>query len=148
MSDAYSRSITDMAKELGLAVVCKPYVQAEVESVPDALVIQVEEVPVSTVTALLSGENIHAKVRYIDKKTASLLVEEEYKPIKGYGDMIGIMTSSAMVKMMGNGPAANGRTASEAEQKAWAEKVSKFANEKSKKYSILTDEEKALLAQG
>ncbi len=149
MAEAYSRSISDMAKELGLNVVCKPYVQAEVEATPDALVIQVEEVATSTLTTVMSGENIHATVKYIDKKSAKLLVEEEYKPLKGYGNMIGIMTASAMIKMMGNGPAAtNGAAASEAEQKAWANKVSNFASEKSKKYPILTDEEKTLFAQG
>lgn len=49
----------------------------------------------------------------------------------------------------GNGPAAtNGTAAEESEQKAWAEKVTKFANETSKKYPVMTDEEKMLLAQG
>lgn len=149
MAEAYSRSITDMAKELGLNVICKPYNQSEVEATSDALVIQVAEVNTAGVTRVMSGENIHAAVKYIDKKSAKILAEEDYKPLQGYGNFIGIMTSSAMVKMMGNGPrTADGSAPSEADQKAWADKVTKFANETSNKYPILTDEEKEMFSQG
>ncbi len=149
MAKAYSRSINGMAKELGLPVICKPYGQAEVEAAPDALIIQITEVRPSTIGTVMSGENIHATVKYIDKKSARLLVEEEYNPLKGYDAMVGIMSSSAMVKMMGNGPAtADGSKPSEAEQKAWAEKVNKFVKEDSSKYPLLTPEERVLLAKG
>jgi hypothetical protein len=149
MAEAYSRTINDMAKELGLSVVCKPYSQAEVETVPDALIIQIQEVKLSTVGKVMSGENIHATAKYIDKKSAKILVEEEFNPLKSYDAMIGIMSSSAMVKMLGNGPTtADGSKPSETEQKAWGEKAKKFINEKSSKYPIITPEEKLILAKG
>ena len=145
MMDVYSRSINDMAKELGLAISCKPYSQAEVEAASDALIIQVAEVKTSKVGAIMSGENIHAKVTYIDKKSARALVEEEYNPLKNYEAMIGIMSSSAMVKMMNNGVK---ESASDAEKKQWQDTVMKFVKEGSKKYPIVTSEEKKVLAKG
>ena len=144
---AYDRSVNDMAQRLGLSVACFPYDQAKVESATDALVIQVTEVKGSTLTTIMSGENIHATVKYIDKKTARVLAEEEFKPLKGYDNMIGIMTISAMAKLMGNGPASTGGSApSEADQKAWNDKVMKMSNEQ--KYPIVTPEEKAIIEKG
>jgi len=143
----YSRTVNDLAADFDMRLTCKPYTQVDVEALDSALIIQVYEEKRSTIGKLLAGENIHALVRYIDKKSAQVLAEEELNSQNNYEVMISLMSTSAMLKIIGNGPAASDRNVSETEQKTWAEKVKAITNGK-KKYPMLLPSEKEILAKG
>lgn len=145
IKEAYSRSITDMAKDLNMPVVCKPYDMVAVGEAQDALIIQIEEVKTGAITSFMSGENLHVRARYIDKKTAKVLTEEEHKPLKSYGHMLHTLTVSAMMKLIGPGP---DEKASETEKKEWSAKIQDFFNNNSAKYPVVTAEEKKVLGEG
>lgn len=62
----------------------------------------------------------------------------------GYDGMLKMMTSSAMMKLFGNGP---GKESSEEEREAWIAKIRKF-QEGSGKYMQLSKEDEELLKKG
>lgn len=134
MERAYSRTINEMAGELGLNFVCRPYDEAEVSDNQDALVIQIEELKSSLLEKLASGGKINISAKFIDKKTARCLKEENYRISKSYQEVLGVISFGSMVKM-------NGKKKSNAD-------IMKSIIENRNKYPIMTAQEKSILSQG
>jgi hypothetical protein len=132
MEGAYSRTISEMAREMGLDLVCRPYETSEVSDEPDALVIQVEEVKSSLLEKLASGGKMNISAKFIDKKTARCLDEENYNVSKSYYDVLGVISFSSLLKMNGDNTTNSG--------------IFKSIMENRKKYPIVTAKERALFS--
>lgn len=129
---AYSRTINEMAREMGLDLVCQPYDESAVSANPDALIIQVEEIKSTLLGKLASGGKINISAKFIDKKTARCLDEENYKVSKNYHQVLGVISISSMLKMNGNNKTNSG--------------ILKRIMENRNKYPIVTAREKDLLS--
>jgi len=131
MERAYSRTISEMAREMGMDLVCRPYDTSDFSDKPDALIIQVEEVKSSLLGKLASGGKMKISVKFIDKKSARCLDEENYNVSKNYHDVLGVISFSSMLKMNGD------NTTNSA--------IFKNIMENREKYPIVTARERELL---
>lgn len=134
----YSRTLNDMARQYGLSLQCEPYSRKGLAESDDALVIQVREKKPSFWGKIMSGEKIHASIKYVDKKTAKVISEQNYKIARDYEAMIRLMTASALLRL---GASENGRNPS------WGAAAEKIVTQ-DKNYPNLTDEERAVLSRG
>jgi hypothetical protein len=134
----YSRTLNDMVRQYGLSLQCEPYSRKGLDESDDALVIQVGEKKPSFWGKIMSGEKIHASIKYIDKKTAKVICEQNYKIARDYEAMIRLMTASALLRL---GASENGRNPS------WGATAEKIITQ-DKNYPNLTDEERAVLSRG
>ncbi len=139
MQSTYSRTVNEMARELGLDLFCRPYNGPEVSNTQDALIIQVEEVKPSLFGKIVSGEKIHASVKFIDRRTAKCLDEETFNSSSTYKDLIGMVSFSTMLKMTENKYDAKKQTTPQ---------ILKSLMENRDKYPIMTAQEKSILSQG
>lgn len=144
MTAAYCKNITGMAQDLDLAIACRPLAQADGASNEDSLIVSAEEQKLSTAGKIAQGSGLQAKIAYKDKKTGSLILEEDFAQLNTYADMADMLSMSAMVKMMNNGYKEN---ATAAEKKEWDKKMEKFVNQDSQKYPALSAEDRKTLAQ-
>lgn len=132
----YSRTLNDMARQHGLDLECKPYTQEALAASDNALVIQVREDKPSFWGRVMSGEKIHASVRYIDKKNAKVITEQNYNISRDYEAMIRLMATSAFLKLSSSG-----------RDPSWATTAGKFIKQ-DVDYPKLTEEEKNVLSRG
>lgn len=139
MESAYSRTVNEMARELGLALVCRPYNRSEVSHTSDALIIQVEEKKSSLLEKLASGGKMNISLKFIDKKTARCLDEENYRISRDYQDVVGVVSFSSMLKMKGEGDNADKMSSFD---------ILKSIKENRNKYPIVTAQERDLFSKG
>lgn len=138
VEEVYSRTLNGMARQHGLSMQCEPYSRKGLAESGDALVIQVREKKPSFWGKIMSGEKIHASIRYVDKITAKVIAEQDCKAARDYEAMIRLMAASALLKI---GALKNGRNPS------WSATLEEVVKQ-DKNLQNLTDEERAVLSRG
>jgi hypothetical protein len=138
MENVYCRTANAMSRESGSKLTFRPYDGEQVAACADALIIQVKENKPSMIGKIMSGDKIHASVKYIDKKSVRSVCEERYDIARDYQEMIGLMSMSAMLKMS---------KPTDVDQNSWIAVIKKLQDHQ-KKYPIVTAEEKEILSKG
>ena len=84
MENVYCRTANAMSRESGSKLTFRPYDGEQVAACADALIIQVKENKPSMIGKIMSGDKIHASVKYIDKKSVRSVCEERYDIARDY----------------------------------------------------------------